>query len=171
MLNEAGFPGSISNASMTEEQKTLHLLGFEHDTLSSLSTFEGVELTPDMQSKLSKGMHTYGDLTGRLKRYFNTKDYKFYRQQMTQLARSDKNGSKGSKADAYRQQIFKDLRQIFRTAKEDAANQVLRSDPQFRQIRDGLAGRRIADVGPAPNTNKGKIQGLIDFASTGQFPA
>jgi len=116
-------------------------------------------------------MHTYGDLTGRLKRYFNTSDYKFYRQQMTQLARSDKNGSKGSKADAYRQQIFKDLRQIFRTAKEDAANQVLRSDPQFRQIRDGLAGRRIADVGPAPNTNKGKIQGLIDFASTGQFPA
>ena len=172
VLNEAGFPGAIRNASMTDEQKELGILGFEHNEKSSLSTYEGVELSPALQSKLSKGMAGPGQLNNQLKRYFNSTDYKRLRNQMKLDTKKTGNSNKGSLADVSRQRIFADLRQIFRDAKSAAAEAVLIQDPEFQAIRRNMQGLQISKVDTRqPNTDKGKTEALLEWQQTGVFPA
>ena len=170
MLNEAGFPGSISNASMTAAQKELGILGFEFDQKSKLSTWEGIELSPELQSKLSAGMHKYGRLNQRLEAYFNGNDYKKLRYEMKKFSASS-NANKGSLADVKRQEIFKQIRQIFREAKDASAKATLAGNPEYQRMRNAASGLQISKLGPAPNTTQGKVQGLVDFVNTGIMPS
>ena len=171
ILNEIGYPGSITTGELTAEQKMLHKLGYEHDSKSSLSTYEGVDLSPAMQSKMRKAMHDHGFLSERLKTYFASDRFKkkYNRLKSMQGENFIKNDTgKGTTAAAVRQDIHGDIREHFRAAKSLAADNVLAGDPDFQKLRQELQGlNQISALPSEPTGVQGAAQGLITWA-TGQ---
>ena len=171
VLNEIGYPGSVTAGKLTDAQKTMDKLGFQHDEKSALSTYEGIPLSGEQQSKLQKALHDKGELNDRLDIYFESKKYKGLRQRMKRAQGNDilkGDTSKGTIGDVARQEIFSDLRNIHRLSKRIAADAVLVNDPDFvrmRQEKQAVAGQGQGAYVPEPSGLAGETQGLIQWAT------
>ena len=77
--------------------------------------------------------------------------------------------SDGSAADRSREIIFRDIRLIIRSARDDAARAVLLNDPQYVSQRQLSKGEVPVESEPKPNSLQAQAQGLLTFAQTGQF--
>ena len=169
VLNEIGYPGSITTGKLTDAQKEMHRVGYQHDELSALSTYEGQPLSADQQSKLSQAMHKHGELNDRLDIFFDSQRYKNLRQRMKNYQGNDilkSDTSAGTPADIARKEIFKELRGIHRLAKKIAAEAVLLDDPDFLRMRQEAqaVGQNNPGYNPQPDSTTNQVQGLIDWA-------
>jgi hypothetical protein len=123
-FNEILVPGRTASGKNDQVRKTLNELGFKHDTYSSIKTYGGVALSPEEQSVLSKDLHDFGNLRGKLLTYFSSDEYKRLRQQFNAIRKKDDptigSSVEGTRANSIRDMIYSDIRTIYRLAKEEA---------------------------------------------------
>jgi hypothetical protein len=137
VLNEFTFAGKVVNAAKDDPiKRELNNIGFKHDSYSSIRTYGGIALSPDQQSVLSKDLHDFGNLRGKLATYFDSDQYKRYRREFQATRRADSligSSADGTRANTIRDLIFADIRTIYRQAKEEAVIKGrLANDASFR---------------------------------------
>ena len=166
-FNELAFPGKITNAAKGDPiRQMLDKVSFKVDVASSIKTFEGISLNPDQQSILSKDLHDFGNLRGKLKGYFDSDRFKRLQREFNATRKADDpitgSSNEGTRANAIRAVIHQELDAIYRAAKMEAATQGrLRNDPDFIRKRYKVDG--VSSLTP-PTQNSG-LQGLLSMAN------
>ena len=166
-FNELAFPGKITNAAKGDPiRQMLDKLSFKVDVASSIKTFEGISLNPDQQSILSKDLHDFGNLRGKLKGYFDSDRFKTLQREFNATRKADDpitgSSNEGTRANAIREVIHQELRTIYRAAKMEAATQGrLRNDPDFQRKR--LAATTTGQVTQQPV--RSDWQGLLSWVN------
>ena len=132
-----------------------------------LKTFKGIPLSMDEQSILSKDMHDYGNLRGRLETYFKTRQFKQdYRKYQKYRKTDNAIGAvtEGSRSEAYRQSIINKINQIYVEAKEAAVNEGrLAQVPSFMAKRASLS-ESDGFIPEDPEADTSPMEGLIRWA-------
>ena len=169
MLSDFGWPGSIVTAQENPTLKTLGTLGFDISDGIETNSYDSIGLSPEQVSKFTKAIAVEGNLNARLTRYFNSADYASKREKMQAATKVQGTSSDGSAADRSREIIFRDIRLIIRSARDDAARAVLLNDPQYVSQRQLSKGEVPVESEPKPNSLQAQAQGLLTFAQTGQF--
>ena len=165
-FNEFAYPGKVTKAPKDDAVRSeLDWTNFTHDTYSSIRTYNGVALTPTQQSVLSKDMHDFGNLRGKLQRYFDSNDYKRLKSELNAMRKADSaigSSDVGTRAGAVRDLIHQDLRAIWRGAKEDAIRYGrLQEDPEF--MLKATRANRVGSLTP-PTSNSG-YEGLLAWTN------
>ena len=162
-LNEFVYPGKITKAAKNDPVRNeLDRVGFTHDLYSSLKTYGGIALNPTQQSILSKDMHDFGNLRGKLQGYFDSDGYKRLRNEFQAVRKADSpvlgSSDEGTRANTIRDLIHADIRAIYRSAKEEAATRGrLANDNDFQMKRHRANG--VSSLKP-PTEGSG-LQGLL----------
>ena len=133
VFNEFAWAGRVKGGKFDPIRKQLDELNFKQDNASSIRTFEGIPLSLEQQSKMSKALHEQGNLRTRLELYFNSQIFKDKQRKYKAFRWDNKLGNQGegTRANAYLQDIHQDIRAIRREAKERAAQHLIQTDADF----------------------------------------
>ena len=166
LVNEFIYPGKIQDAAKNDPVKmTLDKVNYKLNTASSIKTVEGISLTPEQQSILSKDLHDVANLRGKLQAYFDSSAFKSIYQQLQAVRRADSpigSSDEGTRANAYRAVIHANIDAIRRAAKLEAISKGrLANDPDLQRKRQVAANDGFA-IESANNNNDWK--GLLEWA-------
>ena len=155
-------PFKVKNAPKDDKVKMfLDKIGFEYNAESSFRDFKGTKLSLQEQSKLQYDMHHVAGLRYELEAYINRKNGGTSLLESYNEARRDNFAdSKGrnTRAEGILEKLRRDVRGIYRTAKEEAVrNGQLGQDPSF--IQKVQLDNELS-VNPEPS----KAQGLVAWA-------
>ena len=162
VLNEFVYAGRVKGAHKGDPvRQKLNELNFKEDNGTSFRTFEGIALSLEQQSKMSKGMSVDGFLRTRLEAYFETDVFKdkYRKYKAFRFDNSLGNQGDGTRSNAYLQDIHQDIKAIRRIAKEKAAQQILRTDPDFARKYQAAKSQMVPQQGNPP-----EWQGLLNWA-------
>lgn len=147
----------------------MNTIGFEHDKRSGFNTLEGVELTPELQSKLQKIMGENSYVKKNLISYFNG-DFKIH---WTEYQKHLKDGEK-AEAEIYFQRMQDRMRQAYSQAKKTVFREFIRTrHPDYSDLPEQwfeLQEKQNPDLtrNPTPvNTDPTPFRDLLQL--TGNF--
>ena len=163
IFNEFAWAGRVKGGKLDPIRKKLDELNFKQDNGTSIRTFEGIPLSLEQQSRMSKAIHEQGSLRTRLELYFNSDVFKS-KQQKYKAFRWDNNlGNQGggTRANSYLQDIHQDIRAIRREAKEMAAKHLIQTDPDFARKYQAAKTLNI----PQQQGNPNGWEGLLSWAN------
>ena len=154
MINEVTFPGRVTSARKGDKVvEMLTKLNFERDAFSSLRTFEGIPLSLEEQSILSKDMNDFGQLNNRLETYFESGRFKSLLQKFNSLKSKSPTGntSEGTPGHEMLTRIHADIRHHYTEAKEAAVRGRLLKRPDF--VRKYQSAKSIGYDGPVDGSS------------------
>jgi hypothetical protein len=163
ILNEFIWAGRIQSGKDDKVSQMLNTLNFKQDNATSIRTFEGIPLSLEQQSKMSKALHDVGKLHARLEAYFDSPIFK-QKYAKYQAFRGDNqlgNQGEGTRSNAYLQDIYQDIRAVRREAKMLAAQQLIQTDPDFAMKYNAAKTMNVPQQAQIPQS----WEGLLSWAN------
>ena len=137
IISELGWTGNAVDAAATNKVRNkLDEIGYKPKTGTYFRQVNSIPLNSQETSDLKRGMHEYGKLSQRLKRFFNSDDFKipYRKMQATRKYQVQTLGNTMSgDAKKHYQKIMEGIDAVFSRAKLESAKAVLYPKPDFRE--------------------------------------